>query len=104
MDEFGRYARLNRLLIVFKIVIFRGYLWCQLPALALIGAGVLTPYVQQYNIKISMWQLGLISMVIILAVGLLDRWLGLFQAESSYGTEKNPMLLNLLNKEKEEKK
>ena len=99
-QEFGRHTRLNRFLIAFKFVLSRGYMWCQLPALAVMGAGIITPYVKVYYPGIHMWQLSAFALITFLGVGAVDWWMGLFKAENSYTTEKNPMLINLLREGK----
>jgi len=100
-QEFGRHTKLNRFLIAFKFVLTRGYMWCQLPTLAIMGAGIITPYVKVYYPSIHMWQLCAFAMMAFLCVGTVDWWMGLFKAENSYTTEKNPMLLNLLKEKKD---
>jgi len=88
-----------RYLIIFKWTLQRGYAWCQLPTLALIGAGILLPYIKQYGLDIRFWQLSLIALVGFFAVGWVDRKLKLLHAENSYGVETNPLLLKGLKGE-----
>lgn len=86
---------LRRKLVVFKYTLQRGYAWCQLPTLALIGAGVLKPYFPNWSI----WTLGAIALGIFLLVGIIDRFIGLLQEETNYGTEMSPLLMRGLKGE-----
>jgi len=86
---------LRRKLVVFKYTLQRGYAWCQLPTLALIGAGVLKPYFPNWSI----WALGAVAMIIFLVVGIIDRAIGLLHEETNYGTEMSPLLMRGLKGE-----
>ena len=96
----------KRKLIILKFTLGRGYGWCQMPTLAIIGAGIIKPYLPM----VEFWQLCLIAMTIFLSVGFIDRKLRLLHAEQSYGTEVNPLLMeglfgkNKLIKPKKKKK
>ena len=91
--------RLVRMLVVFKFTLLRGYSWCQLPTLALMGTGIMLPYVQQYGLKIRFWQLAVLTFAIFLFFGYLDRKLKLLHAENNYGVETNPLLMQGLRGE-----
>jgi len=78
-------------LVKFKYTLARGYMWCQLPTLAIIGAGIIKPYVP----FLRFYQLCVIAFTIFLLVGYLDQKLGLLDEEQSYATERNPKLLSL---------
>ena len=94
---------IKRKLVVFKYTLQRGYAWAQIPTLALIGAGVLKPYFQNWTI----WSLGAIAILIYLIIGIVDRWGGLLHEETNYGVEMSPLLMRGLKgelKQKEEKK
>jgi hypothetical protein len=86
---------LKRKLVVFKYTLQRGYAWCQLPTLAIIGAGVLKPYFPNWSI----WSLGAIAFLIFFLVGVIDRFIGLLQEETNYGVEMSPLLLRGLRGE-----
>lgn len=85
----------KRKLVVLKYTLQRGYAWCQLPALAIIGAGVLKPYFP----GISLWQLCLIAFSIFVIVGFIDKQIKLLHEEQSYITEQNPTLMRGLFEE-----
>jgi len=95
--------RIIRLLVVFKFTLLRGYAWCQLPVLSLMGAGILLPYIKQY-IDIRFWQLTLIALIIFIFVGYLDRKLKLLHAENNYSIETNPLMMEVVNKSRESNK
>ena len=76
-------------LIIFKYTLSRGYAWCQMPTLAIIGAGVIKPYLPMFDF----WQLGFIAISTFFVVGFIDRKLKLLHIEQSYGTEVNPLLM-----------
>ena len=86
----------KRKLIILKFTLGRGYGWCQMPTLAIIGAGIIKPYLP----GIEFWQLCVIAMSIFLTVGYIDRKLKLLHEEQSYGTEVNPLLMQGLFKGK----
>jgi len=92
---------IRRKIAALRFTLLRGYTWCQTPTLALIGAGVVAPYVQQY-INIGMFELSLIAFLIFLGVGILDKKLRLLQEEQSYQTENNPTIMKGLFKEARE--
>jgi len=91
MDIKQRWKKFDykRKLIILKFTLGRGYGWCQMPTLAIIGAGVIKPYLPM----VEFWQLCLIAMTIFFTVGFIDRKLRLLHAEQSYGTEVNPLLM-----------
>ena len=95
-------TNVRRNLVVLKYTLLRGYAWCQLPAMSIIGAGVIKPY-----LPLPMWLIAIIAFVIMVSVGFLDRKLKLLHEEQSYSTETNPMLMaglrGELNKPKEPK-
>jgi len=79
----------RRRLILFKIVLQRGYSWCQLPTIAIIGAGIIKPYLPKW----SLWQLALVAFSIFVIVGVLDNRLRIFHEEQSWVTEHNPTMM-----------
>jgi hypothetical protein len=81
----------RRKLVEFKYTLARGYQWCQLPTLAVIGAGIIKPYIP----GLRFYQLSLLAFGIFLSVGWLDKRLGLLNQELSYATERNTKLLKL---------
>jgi len=89
----------KRKLVVLKFTLQRGYIWCQLPALAIIGAGVLKPYFP----GISLWLLALIALILFITVGFIDKQIRLLNEEQSYVTEQNPTLMRGLFEEYEKK-
>ena len=78
----------KRKLAIFKFTLQRGYAWCQLPTLAIIGAGILKPYV-----PIPLWSLALIALTVFIIVGVLDKKYRLLHEEQSYITEQNPTMM-----------
>lgn len=79
----------KRKVAVLKFTLHRGYIWCQLPTLAIIGAGVLKPYFP----NIHLWQLALMALTTFIIVGFIDRMLKLLHEEQSYVTEQNPTIM-----------
>ena len=88
---------LRRSLVLFKYTLMRGYQWCQLPTLAIIGAGIIKPYVPW----LRYYQIALLAFGTFIFVGLMDRWLGLLNSELSYATEMNPVMMKGLYKEEQ---
>ena len=86
----------KRKLAVFKFTMLRGYNWCQMPMLAVIGAGVIKPYFPSWNFYV----LAGIAFSIFLIVGFIDKKLGILYEENSYATETNPTLMQGLFKGK----
>ena len=84
-------------LVEFKYTLARGYMWCQLPTLAVIGAGIIKPYIP----FLRFYQLALLAFAIFLFIGYLDQKLGLLDEEQSYATARNPKLLSLFGGRKE---
>jgi len=91
--------KIIRWLVVFKFTLQRGYAWCQLPVLAIMGAGIILPYIQQYGFKIRFWQLSFFALVVFMLTGWIDRRLKLLHAENNYTTETNPLLMQGLRGE-----
>lgn len=89
----------KRTVIILKYSLQRGYTWCHLPVLAIIGAGVLKPYFP----NISLWLLVLIALAIFIFVGVIDKKLKFLHEEQSYATEQNPTLMKGLFPEKDHK-
>jgi len=83
-------------LISFKVILQRGYLWCHLPTIALIGAGVIKPYFPKWHL----WQLALLALTIFLLVGVIDYKLKIFHAEQSWTTKRNPLMMKGLFEER----
>ena len=84
----------RRKLISFKIVLQRGYSWCQLPTIAVIGAGIIKPYFPNWQL----WQLAIVAFGIFVFVGFLDNKLRIFHEEQSWVTEHNPTMMKGLFK------
>ena len=79
----------RRKFAVFKFTLGRGYLLCQLPALSVIGAGVLAPYFP----GMGLWILALVAFAIFVFAGWLDVKFNILHEEQKYMTEQNPMLM-----------
>lgn len=79
----------KRKMVVFKTILSRGYIWCQLPALSIIGAGVLAPYFP----KVRLVYLAGIAFIIMLSIGGIDVYFHFLDEEQKYMTEKNPTLM-----------
>lgn len=79
----------KRRIAIFKFTLGRGYLFCQLPALSLIGAGVLAPYFP----GLGLWLLAIIAFLVFVFVGYLDVKFHILHEEQKYMTEMNPMLM-----------
>jgi hypothetical protein len=76
----------------------RGYNWCQMPMLAVIGAGVIKPYFPNWDFYV----LAGIAFSIFLIVGLVDKSFEILNEENSYATEKNSLLMKGLFKEEKQ--
>jgi general stress protein CsbA len=85
----------KRKLVILKFILQRGYGWCNVLMLALIGAGVLKPYFPNWNL----FALGGVAFVIIFIIGLIDRYWGLLHEESNFGVEMTPLLMKGLRGE-----
>jgi general stress protein CsbA len=99
VSEINNRFRFRRRLIVFKTILQRGYVWVQLPTLAIIGASAIKPYFPNISI---IW-LMIIALGIFITVGLIDRYAGLLHEEANYGTEMNPLLMKGLKGELKDK-
>jgi hypothetical protein len=91
---------IKRKLVVFKFTLSRGYAWCQLPTMALMGAGILYPYTKGYFPWLKLWALAIVALAIFVFVGWLDRHFRLLHEEQNYGTQNNPTLMAGLFPEK----
>ena len=89
----------RRRLVLLKITLQRGYVWVQLPTLAVIGAGVLKPYFPNWHL----WELAAVALTVFMVVGILDNRLRILHEEQSWITEHNPTMMKGLF-EKGEKK
>ena len=90
---------IKRSLVLFKYTLHRGYQWCQLPTLAVVGSGIIKPYFPNWSII----TLAITTFAIFIGVGFLDRYLGLLHTELSYATEMNPTLMKGLGYKEENK-
>jgi hypothetical protein len=89
------FRKIRRKIVVIKFTMARGYIWCQTPTMALIGAGVIKPYFPM----LQFYQLCLIGFGIFLGVGYIDRKFGFLTEEQGYGTEMNSLLMKGLRGE-----
>jgi len=80
----------KRKFAVFKFTLSRGYVLCQLPALSIIGAGVLAPYFPETGLV----YLAAGAFIIMVAAGWFDVKFNILQEEQKYMTEMNPMLMD----------
>ena len=94
---------MRRKFVVLKFTMLRGYAWCQLPGMALVAAGVLYPYTQQYVPGIKMWQLAILAVGGMMLCGWIDKKFRLLHEEQNYITETNPTLMAGLFPEKTKK-
>ena len=85
----------KRKLIVFKYTMLRGYNWCQMPTLAIIGAGVIKPYFPNW----SFYTLAAAAFIIFFVVGYIDKYFKFLQEEANYSTECSPLLMSGLRGE-----
>ena len=88
----------KRKFAIFKFTLSRGYVLCQLPALSIIGAGVLAPYFPE----IRLMYLATAALAIMVAAGWFDVKFNILHEEQKYMTEQNPTLMEgLFGKGKE---
>jgi len=91
------FRKLRRKIVIIKYTMARGYIWCQIPSLLLIVAGVLKPYFP----GLRLWQLALAGFTIFMIVGYIDKKFRFLNEEQSYATEQNSMLMSgLFGKDK----
>ena len=83
------FEKIRRKIVVIKFTMSRGYIWCQTPTMAIIGAGVIKPYFP----NLAFYQLCLIGFVVFLGVGYIDKRFEFLNEEQSYSTEKNNLLM-----------
>ena len=79
----------KRRFAIFKFTLSRGYVLCQLPALSIIGAGVLAPYFPEMKLA----YLAAIAFITMVFAGWFDVRFNILQEEQKYMTEMNPMLM-----------
>jgi len=84
-----KFNKLRRKIVVLKFTMSRGYVWCQVPTLSIIAAGILKPYFPE----LRFYQLVIIGFIIFMVVGYIDRRFGFLNEEQSYGTERNTLLM-----------
>lgn len=89
---------------MFKFTLARGYAWCQLPAMATMGAGILYPYISGYIPWLKFWQLAILAIIGFISVGWIDKKFRLLHEENNYSIETNPTLMELVNKNREGEK
>ena len=91
----------KRKFAVFKFTLSRGYVLCQLPALSIIGAGVIAPYFP----KVRLAYLAIIAFVTMVFAGWFDVHFNILHEEQRYMTEQNPTLMEgLFHNEKNKDK
>lgn len=79
----------KRKFAVFKFTLSRGYVLCQLPALSIIGAGVMAPYFPETKLA----YLAAIAFTVMVLAGWFDVKFNILQEEQKYMTEMNPALM-----------
>jgi len=96
--------RWKRIIAVMKLSLQRGYQYCNIPVIGIIGATSIKPYSDQY-IELSLWVLILIAVGIFVSVGFLDRYFNILGEEQAYLTERNrTMMTGLYGKDDKEVK
>lgn len=95
MDTKQIFRKIRRKIVVLKFTLSRGYVWCQTPFMAIIGAGIIKPYFPQ----IKFYQLALIALFVFMTVGYIDQKFGFLSTEQSYSTERNTLLMRGLRGE-----
>lgn len=88
-EKISKGDKWKRRVAVFKFTLGRGYIFLQLPAISLVGAGVLAPYFP----GLGLWILAIVAFAAFVFVGWLDVKFNILQEEQKYMTEKNPMLM-----------
>lgn len=96
ISERKGFAQFRRKVTVFRSFMFRSYQWIQVPGMILVMVGVIYPYLDPY-IDISIWVLALLILVGMGIIGYVERYLGFFKEDTSYGTEQNRLLLRRLD-------
>jgi len=87
-----RLKRWKRIIAVMKFTMQRGYQYCNIPVIGVIGATAIKPYLDMY-IELSLWQLVIIAVAIFMTVGFLDRFFNIIGEEQSYLTERNKTMM-----------
>lgn len=94
MKEKGVGEYLKFRFVTLKYSLQRGWALMTVPSFAIIGAGVMSPYVP----SIPLWALALGAFVVIITVGVLDRYFGLLHAENKYKSAADPILREINDK------
>ncbi len=87
----------KRKFAVFKFTLSRGYVLCQLPALSIIGAGVMAPYFPETRLA----YLAISAFAVMVLAGWFDVKFNILHEEQKYMTEQNPTLMEGLFGKKE---
>lgn len=95
MDKKQIFKEIRRKVVVLKFTMARGYIWCQTIVMSIIAAGIIKPYLPD----LQFYQLSIITFFIFMGVGYLDRRFGFLNAEQSYATERNTLLMKGLKGE-----
>jgi hypothetical protein len=82
----------KRIVAVTKYTLQRGYQYCNIPVIGIIGATAIKPYLDMY-VELSLWQVIIIAMGIFIFVGFLDRIFNIMGEEQSYLTERNKTMM-----------
>lgn len=93
----------KRMIAVTKFTMQRGYQYCNIPVIGIIGATSLKPYLDPY-FNLQLWHLILIAVAIFFTVGFLDRLFNIIGEEQSYLTERNKTMMKGLYGKKNEPK
>jgi len=83
------FKKIRRKIVVLKFTMVRGYMWCQVPTMSILAAGIIRPYFPW----LQFYQLALLGIGIFMTVGYIDRRYGFLSTDQSYGTEQNKLMM-----------
>lgn len=90
--------RWKRIIAIMKFTLARGYSYCSVAVIGLIGATAIKPYLDTY-IKLHLWQLIIIALGAFMVIGILDRIFNIIGEEQAYLTERNKTMMKGLYKD-----
>lgn len=87
-----RFKNWKRVIAILKYTLQRGYQYCNIPVIGIIGATAIKPYLDMY-VDLHLWQVIVIAMGIFIFVGFLDRIFNIMGEEQAYLTERNKTMM-----------
>ena len=99
-----KWTKLKRWAVVQKITLIRGYGWTQVPFMGFLGASQLKLLFPALFDGLFIYAiLIIVTMIGFWLIGYMDKKMLLLHAENAYGTETNPIMMEMANSLKEQK-